>query len=46
MPWFPLVRQGEQYRSVRIDYRDGLRYPHLQRIPGAEDRLSKILAPR
>lgn len=41
-----LVRQGEQYRSVRIDYRNGLRYPQLQRIPGTEDRLSKILAPR
>ena len=41
-----LVRQGEQYRSVRLDYRDGLRYPQLQRIPGTEDQLSKILAPR
>jgi hypothetical protein len=31
---------------VRIDYRDGLRYPHLRRIPGRADLLGRILAPR
>ncbi|MEW6704667.1 MAG: peptidase M61 [Pseudomonadota bacterium] len=41
-----LVRDGEHFRSVRIDYRGGLRYPKLERIEGAPDRLSAILAPR
>ena len=41
-----LVRQADTYRSVRIDYRDGLRYPHLRRIVGRADLLTKILAPR
>ncbi|WP_305806015.1 peptidase M61 [Stenotrophomonas sp. YIM B06876] len=41
-----IVRQADSFRSVRIDYRDGLRYPHLRRIDGAPDLLTKILAPR
>lgn len=41
-----LVRQGDTFRSVRIDYHGGLRYPHLQRIEGTPDVLSRILAPR
>ncbi|MEO6103664.1 MAG: peptidase M61, partial [Pseudoxanthomonas sp.] len=41
-----LLRQGDTYRSVSIDYREGLRYPHLQRIAGTPDRLQQILAPR
>ena len=31
---------------ARIDYHDGLRYPHLERVPGTPDRLANILAPR
>lgn len=41
-----LVKQGEAYRTLRIDYRDGLRQPHLQRIPGTPDRLTQLLTPR
>lgn len=41
-----LVKNGEEYRSFPIDYRGGLRYPHLERIPGTPDRLAAILAPR
>jgi predicted metalloprotease with PDZ domain len=41
-----LVKDGEQYRSVRIDYRGGLRYPKLERIAGTPDRLDAIFAPR
>jgi len=41
-----LLRNGDEYRSFRIDYRDGLKYPHLERIAGAPDRLSAILAAR
>jgi hypothetical protein len=31
---------------VAIDYRGGLRYPHLERIKGTPDRLAEIFAPR
>jgi len=41
-----LVKKADEYRSVRVDYRGGLRYPHLERISGAPDRLGAILAPR
>jgi predicted metalloprotease with PDZ domain len=41
-----LLRSGDQYRTVTIDYRDGLRYPHLERDTAAADRLAAILAPR
>jgi len=41
-----LVRDGDFYRTVRIDYRAGLRYPRLERIEGTPDRLQALLAPR
>ena len=41
-----LVKNGENYRTYHLDYRGGLRYPHLERITGAPDRLTAILAPR
>jgi predicted metalloprotease with PDZ domain len=40
-----LVRQGEAYRTLQLDYRNGLRYPHLQRIAGVPDRLTQLLSP-
>jgi predicted metalloprotease with PDZ domain len=33
-------------RVVNIDYREGLRYPHLERIVGTSDRLSALLDAR
>lgn len=41
-----LVRQDQTVHTLHIAYRDGLRYPHLRRIPGRADRLSPLLAPR
>jgi predicted metalloprotease with PDZ domain len=41
-----LLRDGDQYRTIAIDYRDGLRYPHLERDTAATDHLTEILAPR
>ena len=41
-----LVKDGDLYRTVRVDYREGLKYPHLERIAGTPDRLSSILEPR
>jgi predicted metalloprotease with PDZ domain len=41
-----LVKAKDQYRTVRIDYHDGLRYPHLERVEGTPARLDDILEPR
>ena len=41
-----IVKDGDQYRTIRFDYHDGLRYPRLERIEGTPDRLGDILTPR
>jgi predicted metalloprotease with PDZ domain len=41
-----LVRNGDRFRTVRIDYHDGLRYPHLERDDITPARLDQILMPR
>jgi predicted metalloprotease with PDZ domain len=41
-----LVRNDDRFRTVRLDYHDGLRYPHLERDPSQPARLDDILAPR
>lgn len=41
-----LVKDGDLYRQVAIDWRGGLRYPRLERVPGTPDRLSQAYAPR
>lgn len=41
-----MVRRGDAFRSVTIDYHDGIRQPHLLRIPGTPDRLTAILKAR
>jgi predicted metalloprotease with PDZ domain len=41
-----LVKQGDQYRTVRMNYHEGLRYPRLERIDGSTARLDDILTPR
>ncbi|MNU06612.1 hypothetical protein D3C72_2518670 [compost metagenome] len=41
-----IVRQADSFRTVRIDYHEGLRYPHLRRVDGSADLLTKILAAR
>ncbi|MFC3069917.1 M61 family metallopeptidase [Phenylobacterium soli] len=41
-----IVKDGDHYRVVTIDYRGGLKYPRLERIEGTPDRLSAIYAPR
>ncbi|MSP39540.1 MAG: M61 family peptidase [Deltaproteobacteria bacterium] len=41
-----LVKTFDRYRTVRLPYFEGLRYPTLERIDGADDQLTAILKPR
>jgi predicted metalloprotease with PDZ domain len=41
-----LVKNGERYRTVRFDYREGLRYPRLERDSAKPAMLDRILAAR
>ena len=41
-----LVKEGSRYRTVKIDYSGGPRYPRLERVAGTPARLDDILAPR
>ena len=41
-----LVRDFDTFRTVRLDYHGGLRYPYLQRIDKSPDLLAAILEPR
>ena len=41
-----LVRTADRYRTVSIDWRGGLYYPHLEALPGATDRLGDMLKAR
>ena len=41
-----ILKNGDIFKTVRFDYHDGLRYPHLERIEGTPDRLGDILSPR
>jgi len=41
-----LIKDGVHYRTVPIDYRGGLRYPHLERVGDGPASLDEILAPR
>ncbi len=40
-----LVKDGRRFDTVRIEYHDGLRYPHLTRKAGTPARIDDILAP-
>jgi predicted metalloprotease with PDZ domain len=41
-----VVKNGDQYRVIDLDYHDGLRYPHLERVRGTPDRLGAIFSAR
>jgi len=41
-----VVRNFDAVETHEIHYAGGLRYPHLERIPGTKDYLSEILQPR
>ena len=41
-----MVKEFNRFRTIAIDYHDGLRYPHLERIEGKADYLTPIFTPR
>ena len=41
-----LVRNGDRFRTVRLNYHEGLRYPHLERDDKTPARLDDILTAR
>jgi predicted metalloprotease with PDZ domain len=41
-----LLKNLDHYRTVKLNYTDGLRYPTLVRIDGTPDRLTAILVPK
>ncbi|HLY52647.1 MAG TPA: hypothetical protein VKQ31_06520 [Steroidobacteraceae bacterium] len=41
-----LVESAAYYRTLRVAYFDGPRFPHLARIAGRPDTLSEVLRPR
>src|SRR5579872_2400377 len=40
-----LIKDGEYYKTYRIDYHGGPRYPHLERDASKPDLLSAVIAP-
>ncbi len=41
-----LIKEFDRYRTVKLDYHGGPRYPHLERIEGKPDYLTPILTAR
>jgi predicted metalloprotease with PDZ domain len=39
------VKSGGWYSRLSINYHDGLKFPHLERIPGTTDMLAQIMHP-
>ena len=37
-----MLKEFDRYRTVKLDYHSGLRYPQLERIPGKPDYLTPI----
>ena len=40
-----LTENGEFYKTYKVDYHDGLKYPHLERDASKPDLLSDIMKP-
>jgi predicted metalloprotease with PDZ domain len=41
-----LVKRGDSYTTVAVNYHDGLRYPRLERVEGTPGLLDDSLSPR
>jgi predicted metalloprotease with PDZ domain len=40
-----LLKRGDDFLTVSLDYHGGLRYPHLERVESTPGRLDEILSP-
>jgi hypothetical protein len=40
-----IVSNDNEFRTVRLDYHDGEKYPRLDRVQGTTDLLDEILKP-
>jgi predicted metalloprotease with PDZ domain len=40
-----IVSNDDEFRTVRLDYHDGEKYPRLERVQGTTDLLDEILKP-
>ena len=40
-----LIKRGERYSEVSVDYHDGLRYPMLERVGTGASSLDALLSP-
>ena len=40
-----LLKRGDEYVTVSLDYHGGMRFPHLERVESTPARLDEILAP-
>jgi predicted metalloprotease with PDZ domain len=45
MPLELLIQSGQYYKTYRVDYRGGERYPHLERDEATTDLISLVAAP-
>jgi hypothetical protein len=41
-----LLKRGDRYETVAVNYRGGLRYPHLERVAGTPALLDDLLSAR
>jgi predicted metalloprotease with PDZ domain len=41
-----LVQNNDEFRTYTVDYRGGMRYPHLERIEGKTETLTELLKAR
>jgi hypothetical protein len=41
-----LVKSGDLYRTVKLDWHQGLKYPRLEKVGKANGTLDALLAPR
>lgn len=41
-----LVKSFDRFRTIAVPYHGGLRFPHLERVPGTPDYLTPILSAR
>lgn len=40
-----LLKEGPRFREIALPYHQGLRFPHLERIPGTASTLNRMLEP-